>query len=842
VPPVKVSTPAPGVRLFDFGQNYVGQVTLRADAPAGTKVTVTKGEILNSDGRVTTSNISFSPSDTGRQVDDYTFDGSGAQTWTPNFNYAGFRYAEVTGLPAGTAADVVADVIHTDVASTGSFNTSNPLLNRIQSALRQTQLNDLQGMPLDCPTREKRGWLGDAGDTDAEALANFDMQSLYAKWLGDIRTSINADGSVPSVAPDEGNGSAYFTDPAWGTAFPQVAWDSYVSYGDASVLRDNYAQVKNWVDYLGTISDSDHIVVRSPGAWGDDWLATVSTPHVYFQTLFYLLDSRLLAQMAHVLGEDADSAKYARLADEIAAGFTSRYFDAATDTYAPDTQLAYAMPLVLGIVPAGHEQAVLAKLVADIVAHGDHVTTGFVGTTFVYQALGMYHRNDVALAIAERTDFPSFGYMLDNGPGTIWEKWVNSSAPDGTSSKDHIGLAGSIGRWYYEQLAGIQPGGPGWESFRLAPSIVGDLTHVAAQERTVRGTVASSWDLQGSTLTYHAQVPVGATATLDLPLVGGAGSTVRETGHVLWTAGQPGGSDPGVTVDRVRAGALRMTLGSGRYTFVVQAPSTPTTSLAITTATTKTPIAPGRTGDVDVAVQSSSTGAGSAVLGATAPAGWSVTATPQQIPLTAGPTHTLATVHITPPADAVGTFPIDLTVTAPDGTTASARVQVAVFHTTTLYDFESGTQGWQAGANVSGVAAVSSFANGPRTPHAGAKALEARGASVDASQWRTISVTPSQPLDLDAATHVALWLDSYGGLPGGTGFRAQVVLHSGVTQRSVTVPVTADSWNRIDVDVADWAGRTAISSIDVSFSGVGSTVAWGGNFDIDDVGWTDQQS
>jgi alpha-L-rhamnosidase len=842
VAPVKVTTPAAGVRLYDFGQNYVGQVTLRADAPAGTKVTVVKGEILDGNGRVTTSNISFSASDTGRQTDDYTFDDSGTQSWTPNFNYAGFRYAEVTGLPAGTDATVVADVIHSDVTSTGSVDTSNSLLNRIQAALRQTQLNDLQGMPLDCPTREKRGWLGDAGDTDTEALANFDMQSLYAKWLGDIRTSINPDGSVPSVAPDEGNGSAYFTDPAWGTAFPQVVWDSYLNYGDATVLRDNYAQVKNWVDYLGTISDSQHVVVRSPGAWGDDWLSTVSTPHVYFQTLFYLIDSRLLARMANALGNSADAAKYAQLADAVAAGFTDRYFDAATDAYSPNTQLAYAMPLVLGIVPAGHEQAVLGRLVGDIVAHHDHVTTGFVGTTFVYQALGMYGRSDVALAIAERTDYPSFGYMVANGPGTIWEKWNNSSAPDGTSSKDHIGLAGSIGRWYYEQLAGIQPGTPGWQTFTLAPSVAGDLTHVAAQEQTVRGTVASSWSLDGSTLTYKAQIPVGAKATIDLPLVGGTDSTVRETGHVLWTAGHAADTDAGLTVDGVHGGALRMTAGSGAYTFVVQAPATTTTSLAITAGTAETPIAPGRTGDIDVAVQSSSTAGGSAVLGADAPNGWTVTAAPKQIPLTAAPTHTLATLHVTPPADALGNYPIDLTVTAPDGTAASARVQVDVFHSVTLYDFEAGTQGWQAGANVTGVAAVSSFANGPGRPYDGVKALEARGANVDATQWRTISVTPNQPLDLSKATHFSLWLDAYGGLPGGTGYRAQIVLHDGSEQRSITTPVTNDTWNRIDVDISDWAPRDAITSIDVSFSGIGSAVAWGGNFDIDDVTWTDQQS
>lgn len=679
VGPKKITSPATGVQVYDFGQNYSGQVTLRADAPAGTKVTITKGELLDASGRVSTANISFSPTDTGRQVDDYTFDGSGSQTWMPRFNYAGFRYAEVSGLPAGTKADVLAQVIHNDVATTGSFSTSNPLLNQIQNALVRTQLNNLQGMPLDCPTREKRGWLGDAGDSDAEAMANLDLQSFYAKWFGDIRTSINPDGSVPSVAPDQGEGPGrWFTDPAWGTAYPQVVWDSYTQYGDASVLRDNYTHLKGWVDYLGTISNDRHIVTNAPGSWGDDWLSTVSTQHVYFQTLFYLIDSRILGDVADVLGNSTDAAKYRQLAEAIQASFTAEYFDAATNKYAPNTQLAYAMPLALGIVPAGHEQAVLDRLVADLAGHDNHVTTGFVGTKYVYQALGKYDRNDVALAISERVDFPSFGYMLKNGPGTIWESWVNSSAPNGTSSKDHIGLAGSIGQWYYEQLAGIQPGTPGWRTFTLAPSVVGDLTHVTSSQQTVRGLVESSWQRSGSNLTYHAVVPVGSTATIELPLLGGSASTVRESNQTLWSAGHPADPVAGLTVGSATEKSLRLTAGSGNYTFTVTAPGTAVTALTVTSGGNPAPIVAGHSGDVSLLVEGRSTNGGTARITTDAPAGWTVQA--PTIPLTPAQTATLATLHFAVPAGVRGgRYPVTVTATAPDGTRATATVDVLVF-------------------------------------------------------------------------------------------------------------------------------------------------------------------
>jgi alpha-L-rhamnosidase len=680
IAPVKQTRPAAGQRVYDFGQDYVGWVTIRATAPAGTTVDIKKGELLDASGQVSTANISFSASDPPRQTDHYTFSGAGIETYAPHFNYNGFRYAELTGLPDDATVTVTAQEVHTDVATTGQFSTSNALLNQIQGAVAQTQLNDLQTIPLDCPTREKHGWLGDAGDSDQEAMANFDMQSFYTKWLGDVVTSANPDGSIPSVAPTNGS-TGWATDPAWGTAYPQIIWDSYTQYGSTEPITDNYTHVKAWVDYLGTISDSDHVVVNSPTSWGDDWLSTVSTPHDYFQTGFYYLDASLLAKMATAIGNSADAAHYSALATQVEAGFTKRYFDAATDTYGTGTQLSQAMPLVLGVVPAGHEQGVLDHLVSDVAAHTDHLTTGFVGSTFVFQALGLYHRNDVALAIAERTDYPSFGYMVTQGPGTIWEKWDNSSAPDGTSSKDHIGLGGSIGQWFYQQLAGIQAGtnGSGYSTVTLAPSVVGDLTSVSGQQQTVRGKVVSSWQRDGSTLTYHAQVPVGTTATIDLPLLGGARSTVRESGVTVFADGRRAQSDAGVTTGRATGDTLAMTVGSGDYTFTVVPPRTPFTQLSVT-AGAAAPITTGTSGDVSAVVEGRSTGRGSATVGAQVPAGWTVAATPATLPLTPATSVTTASVRITVPAGtSSGVYPVAVTVRAPDGTLAKASVDVPVF-------------------------------------------------------------------------------------------------------------------------------------------------------------------
>jgi alpha-L-rhamnosidase len=270
--------------------------------------------------------------------------------------------------------------------------------------------------------------------------------------------------------------------------------------------------------------------------------------------------------------------------------------------------------------------------------------------------------------------------MLANGPGTIWEKWTNSSAPDGTSSKDHIGLAGSIGQWYYQQLAGIQPGTAGWRTFTLAPSVVGDLTRVTGAQQTVRGQIVSSWTRSGSTVSYHATVPVGSTATIELPLLGGPGSTVREGGRVVWSAGHPIGTDPGLTIGQAANGVLTMTAGSGDYHFTVTVPRTPVTEVAITATGDPAPIVAGNGGDVSVLVEGRSTGGGSATVSAAVPAGWTAQATPAGVALTPANAATLVGVHITvPDGVAGGSYPMRVTVTAPGGVTATTTVNVLVF-------------------------------------------------------------------------------------------------------------------------------------------------------------------
>ncbi|MEV8376096.1 family 78 glycoside hydrolase catalytic domain [Kribbella sp. NPDC056861] len=560
VSPVSSKTVAPGVQLFDFGQNYAGWVQLTASAPTGTQARVYAGEVLDAAGRVTTANLDFAPGEEPRQDYRYTFSGTGTETWEPQFVYAGFRYAEVSGLPAGTELTVRARVVHTDLQGKAELDLGDPVLQRISAAIQRTQLNAMHGLPEDTPTREKKGWTGDALSGVSSIMTTFDADTLYRKYLGDIQTSLSPAGGVSSVVPSRGFGATYKVDPAWGSAYPVIVWTHYLQQGDPAVLRQHYDDLARWVGYLATVADGDHIVVRPETSWGNDWLSIQSTPPELFHTGYYLRSVRILADISRALDRTADAARYDVLAAAIGDGLNRRFLSRDTASYANGSQFANAFPLLLGVVPAELKDRVLQNLIGDIRAKGNHLTSGFVGTQPIIQTLHAYGRDDVVLDLAEREDYPSLGYMVANGPGTIWERWDKTQAPEGTSSKDHPALGGGMEEWFYQGLAGIQPLEPGYRKVSLAVPDLPDHDHAAASVETPLGTVTSDWTRTESSLTHRVEIPVGATAEVRLPTTNPA--AISERGHPL---DRTDGVQQVVTKD----GHVVVTVGSGTYDFTV---------------------------------------------------------------------------------------------------------------------------------------------------------------------------------------------------------------------------------------------------------------------------------
>ncbi|PZF85323.1 DUF5722 domain-containing protein [Jiangella anatolica] len=172
------------------------------------------------------------------------------------------------------------------------------------------------------------------------------------------------------------------------------------------------------------------------------------------------------------------------------------------------------------------------------------------------------------------------------------------------------------------------------------------------------------------------------------------------------------------------------------------------------------------------------------------------------------------------------------------GVTFTVGLDVPPPAPTPIFDFEDGTAGgWVAGAEVTTVGPVTSFLNRPMHPYAGRYALAADSTDAAGSVPRTIQVEPVTPLDLTEAREVAVQVNSYGGAPGATKYEATVRLWSGSEELVVTKPLVVRSWNEIVVPVADWAGRGAVTRIEVSVAAPDATGPWPMQFQIDDVAY-----
>jgi len=556
--PVRVTEPKPGVFLFDLGQNLAGWAELRVKGPAGTNVIMKYGEKLHADGTLDQSNLNphLIKTDPPQrfQTDEYILKGEGEEVWHARFCYHGFQYVEVTGFPGTPTVDNLRGLfIHTDVQPVGEFSCSNPLLNRIQEATHWSYLSNMQGIPTDCPHREKNGWTGDAHLAAEQGLFNFASAAFYTKWLNDLKDEMRETGELPGIVPSSGWGYEWGNGPAWDSAYPLIAWYLYEYCGDKRILEVHYDHLKRYVDYL-TSRASDGIVSIGLG----DWVPyKTETPVEVTSTGYYYRDALIVAKAADLLGKKEDGSKYARLAETIQSAFNAKFRHPENGLYSNGGQTALGCSLYQGLAPVEKRGEVLDRLVTAVDKNNGHIDTGILGAKYVLNALTDMGRADVAYRIATQKTLPGWGYWFERGATTLWESWGGEG-----DSRNHI-MFGDISAWMYKALAGINPdpNAPGFKHFIIKPNIVGDLTHAQAAYRSIRGLIVSDWKLEGGKLRLSIQIPANATATVFIPTKPGA--VVTESGKSIDKA-------VGVRFLRNEPGWSIYNVGSGKYEFAAE--------------------------------------------------------------------------------------------------------------------------------------------------------------------------------------------------------------------------------------------------------------------------------
>jgi len=559
--PISVKATDGGKYIVDMGQNMVGLFQVRLKGKKDQPITMRFAEVL----KPGTNELYMDNLRSALVTDIYTPAVDGAFTWEPLFVYHGFRFAEISGLDyEPTAADFTGKVVYDEMVTSGTFETSNELINKLYVNSYWGIRGNYRGMPTDCPQRDERlGWLGDRTTGAYGESFIFNNALMYKKWLVDIEESMNENGSISVVSPRYW--TIYNDDVTWPAAYFYVADMLYTQFGDDYSIKTRYPSMKRWINHMVSNNMEDYILTKD--TYGD-WCMPPESPElihskdpsrktngqVLSTTVFYSI-LQLMEKFAGMSGLPNDVKEYNELAGKIRDAYNKKFFNPETAQYDNNTVTANLLSLQLGLVPAGYEEKVFTNVVekTEVDCKG-HVSAGVLGIQHLMRGLTEHGNLELAYKIVTNETYPSWGYMIRNGATTIWELWNGDTADPAMNSRNHVMLLGDLLIWFYEDLAGIKndPSSVGFKKIWLEPVFPEKLDHVKASYDSPYGTIASHWQRTGDQLTWKITIPANTTATVKLP---SRFNIKPETGL------------PGIHSVNETAGSVMIELGSGAYIF-----------------------------------------------------------------------------------------------------------------------------------------------------------------------------------------------------------------------------------------------------------------------------------
>jgi len=542
VAPVSITSSPSGRTIVDFGQNLVGRLRLTVRGQAGQVITLRHAEVLE-DGELCTRPLRHA-----KATDRYTLRGGGVETWEPLFTFHGFRYAEVEGWPGELRSeDLRAVVCHSDLERTGWFECSDPLINQLHQNVLWSMRGNFLDLPTDCPQRDERlGWTGDIQVFSPTASFLFNSAGFLSSWLADLAVEQKALGVVPFVVPTtlpQPNPPAA----AWGDAAAVIPWVLYQRFGDVKILADQFESMCAWVDLLEGIAGKSRL--WDAGFQFGDWLDPAApperpgdarTPSFIVATAYFAHSAELVGKAAGVLGKKDTQAHYLALAGEVRRAFVREYVTPAGRLLS-DSATAYSLALQFALLPTKTQrQHAGARLAALARANGYRISTGFVGTPLICDALCSRGYYDTAFRLLTQRECPSWLYPVTMGATTIWERW-DSMLPDGSvnpgemTSFNHYAL-GAVADWLHRTVAGLAPAAPGYHQLEIRPHLGGGLTSARARHLTPYGLAGCAWKIESGRLTVQVEVPPNTFAKVTLP--GGSPETI-EVGSGMHTWSYP---------------------------------------------------------------------------------------------------------------------------------------------------------------------------------------------------------------------------------------------------------------------------------------------------------------
>lgn len=527
-----------GETVLNFGQNMAGYVSFGLNAKAGQKLILTHGEYLDSEGNFTDQNLdTVGRKNPLHQVVEYTCK-EGWNEYTPTMCIFGFQYVKVETDISITGEEFTAHAVYSDMSQQAEFECDNPLVTQFFKNVIWSQKSNFVDIPTDCPQRERSGWTGDAGVFVHTGLRLMDSYPVFARFMAECRVNQYPDGKIPGINPRRQPkpsflDTLYDGSCAWGDASIIIPYTMYKYKGDKQILADNYSMMQRWLSYCEKKAKKSRLKNRftknpyknyiiDTGIHYGEWLEAgismeESMKNVILNgvpeiaTAYFAYSSRLMSEIAEILGKEEDARYYAVLYGKVNKAY--HFLELPDGRIHSDRQCRYVRPLQLGLLTEKEAEQAAEDLNQLVVQNNYHLNTGFLTTGSLCTVLAKYGYVETAYRILLQEDTPSWLYAVKNGATTVWESWEGCEGSTGVSSLNHYSK-GAVASWLIEGICGIRVDG---RQITISPQVNSLMKHAGASVDSPAGTVSSAWKRIGDQIEFTIAIPANTTAYFMMP-------------------------------------------------------------------------------------------------------------------------------------------------------------------------------------------------------------------------------------------------------------------------------------------------------------------------------------
>ncbi len=496
---------------IDNGANVCGFLSVKVKGERGSKITITHAEKTYG-GKMNNCNYRAAES-----KDIYILNGDGVESYRPEFTYHGFQFAEIKIEGYAEISDVEVNVLRTDLKIISEFECSDETLNALHKIAVRTEGNNLNGVFTDCPQRDERlGWLNDLTARLYQSVNNFSLENFLPNFTDMIGDTQSYDGVIPDTVPYEVGCTV--ADPV--SSYTVTALLAYERFADTGVIERNFDKFERWIGYLKRNADENDGTVCY-GYYGD-WCPAIifadghyskCVTEIFMSAIYFLWYLKQMKLFAGVINNPEKQKYYGDLYVEYKEKFKNKYYDDEKKVYGNGSQTELAVCVTVFDEDEEACKRWMRLADEDVIKRKYHTTCGNQGYRHLIYNLCNYGYAETVFKLLTNKEYPGWGYMLECGATSIWERWENDIGDD-MHSFNHPMFSGYDG-YFINYLLGIRAdlSKNAFKETVIQPCFISELTYCKGRLDTVRGAIAVEWKKTERGWLSEVNVPYDVDAT-----------------------------------------------------------------------------------------------------------------------------------------------------------------------------------------------------------------------------------------------------------------------------------------------------------------------------------------